>query len=153
RTARDRPSQPDRSARKDNKEATMNPRVITKMSEAESLDLRSISARREPQSNLMCPPDYFEVKNVKNAFMGGNIGNVDREAAQRQWEELRETFIKLGKKVSVIDAAPELEDMVFSANQVLVGIDAEERPYVLLSQMRHESRRKEVAHYRHWFEE
>jgi N-dimethylarginine dimethylaminohydrolase len=42
--------------------------------------------------------------------------------------------------------------MVFSANQVLVGIDNEERPYILLSQMRYESRRKEVAHYRQWFE-
>ena len=131
----------------------MAAKVIATLAEAQTLDLKTVRGRREPQAVLMCPPDYFDIKDVKNAFMEGNIGNVDRAAARRQWEELREAFLKIGKKVFVIDAVPDLEDMVFSANQVLVGLDAEEKPWILLSLMRHESRRKEVPHYRRWFEE
>jgi N-dimethylarginine dimethylaminohydrolase len=51
-----------------------------------------------------------------------------------------------------IPGAEGLEDMVFAANQVLPGLDANGRPYVLLSRMRHPSRRKEVTIYRDWFE-
>ncbi|MEW6730859.1 MAG: arginine deiminase family protein [Acidobacteriota bacterium] len=130
----------------------MTARVITTLAEAQSLDLAAIPARREPTAILMCPPDYFEVKDVKNAFMEGNIGRIDKTAARQQWDELKAAFERLGKQVFVIEAAPDLEDMVFSANQVLPGLDSEGRPYVVLSLMRHESRRKEVAHYRKWFE-
>jgi N-dimethylarginine dimethylaminohydrolase len=128
-------------------------RVITTLAETQKLDLKAIPARREPQEILMCPPDFFEVKDVKNAFMEGNVGKVDRDAARREWEELRRTFERLGKKVHIIDAATDLEDMVFAANQVLVGIDSKGKPFALLSLMRHESRKKEVDHYRRWFEE
>src|SRR5207245_1958073 len=131
----------------------MAAKVITTLAEAQAIDLNKIPPRREPQKILMCPPDNFEVKDVKNAFMKGNIGNVDRAAAHRQWEELRTAFERLGKEVFTLEAAPELEDMVFAANQVLPGLDADGRPYILLSMMRHESRQKEVEFYRRWFEE
>lgn len=130
----------------------MEAKVVTTLTEAQSLDLARIPARREPQEVLMCPPDYFAVIDVKNAFMEGNIGKVDAAAARQQWQDLRAAFERVGKKVHVIEAAEGLEDMVFSANQVLPGLDADGQPYVLLSHMRHESRRKEVQHYRRWFE-
>jgi N-dimethylarginine dimethylaminohydrolase len=130
----------------------MAAKLITTVSEAAELNLADLPARREPQEILMCPPDYFTVIDVKNAFMEGNIGKVDRNAALREWQQLREAYERLGHKVNVIEAAPELEDMVFAANQVLPGLDAEGRPYVLLSNMRHESRRQEVPYYRQWFE-
>jgi N-dimethylarginine dimethylaminohydrolase len=129
----------------------MEAKVITTMAEAQNLDLAKIPARREPQKILMCPPDYFDVMDVKNAFMEGNIGKVDRAAARRQWDDLRAAFEKLGKEVLTIEAGKDLEDMVFAANQVLPGLDAEGQPYVLLSHMRHASRRKEVPYFRDWF--
>lgn len=127
--------------------------VITTIAQAQALDLATVPARSEPQRILMCPPDYFEVKDVKNAFMKGHIGTVNRAAAHQQWNELRATFERLGKPVFVLDPVPYLEDMVFSANQVLPGMDADGQPYVVLSRMRHESRKKEVAFYRTWFEQ
>src|SRR5438105_1871825 len=127
-------------------------RVITTLAEAQTIDLDRIPDRREPQKILMCPPVFFEVKDVKNAFMEGNVGKVDQKAASKQWEELRTAFERLGKEVLIIEPGPGLEDMVFSANQVLPGLDTEGRPYVLLSCMRHESRKKEVDYYRRWFE-
>ncbi len=123
--------------------------VITNLEAAKTIDLRKILDRPEPQSILMCPPTYFEVKDVKNSFMQDNLGKVNIESARRQWEDLRDTFIKLGKQVFIIDAVPELEDMVFSANQVLPGFN--KTPYVLLSHMRHTSRKKEVLYYQDWF--
>lgn len=123
--------------------------VITDLATAKTIDLRKIPERLEPQSILMCPPTYFEVKDIKNSFMQGNLGKVDIESARRQWEDLRDTFIKLGKEVFIIDAVPELEDMVFAANQVLPGFN--KTPYVLLSHMRHASRKKEVPYYQDWF--
>lgn len=123
--------------------------VITNLEVAKTIDLRKILDRPEPQSILMCPPDYFEVKDVKNSFMQNNLGKVNLELASQQWEDLRDTFIKLGKQVFTIDPVPELEDMVFSANQVLPGFN--KTPYVLLSHMRHISRKKEVPYYQDWF--
>lgn len=123
--------------------------VITNLEVAKTIDLRKILDRPEPQSILMCPPTYFEVKDVKNSFMQNNLGKVNLELANRQWEDLRDTFIKLGKQVFTIDPVPELEDMVFSANQVLPGFN--KTPYVLLSHMRHRSRKKEVPYYQDWF--
>jgi N-dimethylarginine dimethylaminohydrolase len=42
--------------------------------------------------------------------------------------------------------------MVFAANQTLPGLDAKGRRYVLMSRMRHPSRRREVSLYHDWFE-
>lgn len=126
--------------------------IISTVNEARLLDLHTLDPRKEPDKVLMCPPDYFDVKEVKNPYMQGRIGGIDRNLARRQWEALRGSFEKLGKEVVAIEAAPGLEDMVFSANQVLPALDQAGRPLVVLSKMRYESRRPEVAHYRKFFE-
>lgn len=128
-------------------------RVIRTAADLETLDLASVPERPEPQRVLMCTPDAFDVVDVKNAFMEGNVGTVDRDLAREQWEALRRTFEAAGHEVLTIDAAPGLEDMVFSANQVLPGMGIDGRPYAVLGRMRHPSRRLEVSHFRAWFEE
>lgn len=125
---------------------------IENANELATLDWRSIASRREPQALLMCDPEYFEVKDVKNAFMDGQIDAVDKVLARKQWEELRRIFQLGGTPVHVVSPEPGLEDMVFAANQVLVGETQEGVKYVVLGRMRHESRRNEVVHYRKWFE-
>ncbi|KAF0250001.1 MAG: amidinotransferase [bacterium] len=127
--------------------------LIINFTQAQTINLSDLSSRTEPQKVLMCPPDYYEVKDVKNAFMEGNLGKVDFELAHNQWQELRNTFQRLGKEVCIINAASGLEDMVFAANQVLPGLDENNKPYVLLSHMRHLSRRQEVPYYQQWFEQ
>ncbi len=103
-----------------------------------------------PKIFLMCPPDHFQVVDVKNEFMEGNQGNVDAGLARTQWEKLAETFTELGIKVETIDAQPGLEDMVFCANQTFIGLSQQKRVCVP-SHMRFPSRRKEVPWFESWF--
>lgn len=127
------------------------PHVITTLAEAQLLDKTTLPVRREPSRILMCPPDYFEIKDVKNAFMQGNIGTLDKALAVAQWDVLKTTFEQLGRPVVTIEPAPDLEDMVFSANQVLPGLDEDGTPYVVISRMRYPSRQREIPLYRQWF--
>jgi N-dimethylarginine dimethylaminohydrolase len=99
----------------------------------------------------MCEPEFFDVKDCKNPFMEGQLNHVDRSLARQQWHKLKATFDGLGYRVHVVAAVSDLEDMVFSANQVLVGCDAEGRQYAITANMVHPSRRREVPFYAEWF--
>jgi len=127
-------------------------RLIRTVAELERLDLAKLPDRSEPRRVLMCTPEYFEVVDVKNPFMEGNVGRVDKQCALAEWEALRRTYEAIGHEVLTIPGAEGLEDMVFAANQVLPGLRADGRPFVLLSRMRYPSRRREVPIYRAWFE-
>jgi N-dimethylarginine dimethylaminohydrolase len=127
-------------------------RLIRTVAELERLDLATLPDRPEPGRVLMCTPEYFEVVDVKNPFMEGNVGSVDKQCALAEWEKLRRTYEAIGHKVLTIPGVEGLEDMVFAANQVLPGMGADGCPYVLLGHMRYPSRRREVPIYRDWFE-
>lgn len=131
---------------------TSKPTVIDSLDQLSALDFSTLAPRREPDKILMCTPEHFCVIDVKNPYMEGNAGAIDREKAQAQWEALKAAFEQLGYPVEVIPGAEGCEDMVFCANQTLPGLDAEEKPYVLLSNMRHPSRQQEVVHFKNWFE-
>jgi N-dimethylarginine dimethylaminohydrolase len=98
----------------------------------------------------MCPPAYFTVRDVKNPFMRADAA-VDRGLAEQQWAALRDAFASVGIEPLTIDPVDDLEDMVFTANQVFVGSGAVHRRFVVPSQMRHASRRREVPHFVEWF--
>jgi N-dimethylarginine dimethylaminohydrolase len=104
-----------------------------------------------PDKILMCPPAFFEVRDAKNEFMSKNIGSIDKAKAQRQWEELKATFERCGFPVELIEPGQGLEDMVFTANQVLPTLDDNEQPLVVLSHMAHEARQVEIQHFEKWF--
>lgn len=104
-----------------------------------------------PGTLLMCPPDHFEVRDVKNPHMEGNVGKVDHASAARQWKEVRRAFQDCGAKVEVLPPTPDCEDMVFCANQTLVGLNAEGRPVCVPSHMKHASRQREVEAFWLWF--
>jgi N-dimethylarginine dimethylaminohydrolase len=125
--------------------------VIRSAADLAALDVAALPDRVEPQRVLMCTPESFDVVDVKNAFMEGNVGSVDRVEAAAEWEALRCAFEVAGHEVVTIEGAPGLEDMVFSANQVLPGMGEDGTPYVVLSHMRFPSRRREVPYYRDWF--
>lgn len=115
------------------------------------LELRSLPPRLEPGRALMCRPDFFAVKDVKNPFMRANLGAVDAAEARRQWDALKAALESLGLPVEVLEPQPGLEDMVFAANQALPGLGPDGRPFALMANMRHEARRPEVAFYRAFF--
>ena len=54
----------------------------------------------EPSGVLMCPPDFYNVLEVKNPLMIGHIGMINRNAAKAQWEELRQAFTQAGSRPS-----------------------------------------------------
>jgi len=100
---------------------------------------------------LVCPPDHFDVVDVKNPHMAPHAAGVDRALARAQWEDLLRAFAESGLRVERIDAQRGLEDMVFTANQTFTGLDAGGRRTCLLSRMRHASRQREVPFFREWF--
>ncbi|MCE9635219.1 MAG: amidinotransferase [Planctomycetes bacterium] len=100
---------------------------------------------------LVCPPDDFDVIDVKNPYMAGQVGQVDRTLARRQWEALVTAFRDAGLRVERVPPTTACEDMVFTANQTFTGIDGAGKPLCLLSHMRHESRRREVPAFGEWF--
>lgn len=104
-----------------------------------------------PTGVLMCPPDHFDVVDVKNPHMAGNVGRVDRARAAGQWAALRAAFDEAGLLPADVAPTPGCEDMVFTANQTFTGPDATGRPTCLLSSMRHPSRRREVPAFEEWF--
>ena len=99
-------------------------------------------------SVLMCPPTFFDVREVKNPYMRLPI---DRVRAQQQWENLRRAFEDAGVQVLTIKPVQDLEDMVFAANPIFVGNCDKLGKFVVPSEMRYLIRQREVAHYVEWF--
>ncbi|MGK5089337.1 arginine deiminase-related protein [Bdellovibrionota bacterium FG-2] len=83
--------------------------------------------------------------------MEGKIGSVNRSLALEQWRVLRSTFEDCGARVDLVDPVLSCEDMVFCANQTLVGLDRDGNRLCILSQMKHPSRQREVAAFAKWF--
>ncbi|WP_408011967.1 dimethylargininase [Saccharopolyspora aridisoli] len=94
---------------------------------------------------LMCPPAYFTVEYVINPWMNPDEP-VDAALAMAQWEELKNTYVRLGHTVDTIEPQPGLPDMVFAANS---GTVIEGR--VLGSKFRAPERAAEAEHFRRWF--
>ena len=93
----------------------------------------------------MCPPTHFDVSYAINPWMDLAVP-VDRGRAQDQWDALVRALGDAGAAVEVIDAAPDLPDLVFTANLGLV-----DGHRFLPSRMRHPQRRPEVDRAEPWF--
>jgi N-dimethylarginine dimethylaminohydrolase len=109
----------------------------------------------KPGRILMCTPDYFDVTEGINAFMynkSGGLNRVDKSKAFVQWTDLRMTFEHLGYAVPLVKGQDGLEDMVFCANQSFPFWNFRTgRPGVILSNMRTEKRKPEVAYFAAWY--
>lgn len=115
-----------------------------------------IANRQEPERVLMCSPDYFDIVDVKNVHMQGNIGKTDKELVNSQWQSLKAVYEQLKgegvlAEVSVLPGAPGCEDMVFCANQTFPWKMEDGEDVVVMSRMRHESRQREVPHFEAFF--
>lgn len=118
-----------------------------------ALDRASLQTRPEPGQILLCEPTFFDVIDTKNPFMDSHIGGIDKNLARSQWQALKITYENLDIPVHLIPPGNGLEDMVFTANQVLPFIDKDGRKSILLSKMRHASRQKEIPHFEQWFKQ
>lgn len=93
----------------------------------------------------MCPPKYFAVEYSINPWMDP-AAPLDTELAMTQWENLKDTYERLGHKVSVVQPEPGLPDMVFADNSGTVIGDR-----VLGAKFRARERAAEAEHFRRWF--
>lgn len=98
------------------------------------------------QRVVMCPPRFFAVEYEINPWMQVGIP-VDAELAMQQWAAVVGAYERLGHQVDIMDAAPGLPDLVFTANAGLIVGDR-----VLLSRFRHPERAGEEPVVRAWFE-
>lgn len=110
--------------------------------------IEDLPVRPAETAVLMADPSAFRVDYVINPHMADESGRphrVDHELAVAQWEGLKALFEDEGLEVRVVPAAADLPDLVFTANQSLVWLDAEGRPRALKSSMRAPERRPEAA--------
>jgi N-dimethylarginine dimethylaminohydrolase len=124
---------------------------------AEKVDftVSALRDRTEPLSVLLCNPAHFDIVDVKNAYMEGQQGKLDKQLAVEQWEQLKQLYLELKEEgviseVHVIDGAAGCEDMVFCANQTFPWLQ-EGKKLVVMSKMRHASRQKEVPYFEEYF--
>jgi N-dimethylarginine dimethylaminohydrolase len=104
-----------------------------------------LPVRRSPSKVLMVSPEAFDVVEVLNAHMEGQVGRVDREVATAEWQSLHDLLAReMPDGVAVIPPRPGLADMVFAQNQVVLGRDPEGNRVCVASHFRHESRQPEV---------
>lgn len=97
------------------------------------------------QEILLCSPEFFEVSYSINPWMKGEA--VCSKTAMDQWIDLVVAISSLGGKIHLMMPRPGLPDMVFTANAgVVYG-----RKFVI-SNMKHEERKSESAHFKEWFE-
>jgi len=118
---------------------------------SQQISLSELRQMPLPHAVLVCPPDSFDVVDVKNPFMVGQQGNVDVRLAKRQWLEVTHAFERAGIEVRELAAIPGCEDMVFCANPVFAGPDGLGRPVCVLSHMRYPSRQPEVSAHAAWY--
>jgi arginine dihydrolase len=111
----------------------------------QGFSVASLAEMARTTGALLCPPDHFDVIDVKNPFMAGNAGTVDKAKARREWVALRDAFSEAGARVELLSPLPSCEDMVFCANTALFGIDGEGRKTCIPGRMTFPSREPEVA--------
>ena len=96
---------------------------------------------------LMCPPTYFAVGYAINPWMHGNVGQLDKALAMRQWNQLHDEIATVADVV-LMEPQPGLPDMVFTANAGTVY-----RDHCVVSRFYHEERVGEEAHFARFFRE
>ncbi len=70
----------------------------------------------------MTPPAFFAVEYAINPWMDTTTP-VDVQVALAQWEDLRETYLRLGHQVDLVEPVPGLPDMVYAANGGFIAND------------------------------
>jgi N-dimethylarginine dimethylaminohydrolase len=91
---------------------------------------------------LMCPPRHFAVTYRINPWMDPDAWTNGADAlhatAERQWQALHRALLAQGAAIEIVAPAPELPDLVFTANAAVV-LDGK----ALLARFRHPERRRE----------
>lgn len=126
--------------------------VIRRLSMLQKASLADYSRPARAAGVLMCPPRFFQIGQPENVHMWGKKGTAETEAAMQEWQVLVHLLESLAVKVHRLEPIEGLEDMVFTSNPSLSGVDREGRPFSILSRMRHTSRSEEVGFHAGWYQ-
>jgi N-dimethylarginine dimethylaminohydrolase len=92
----------------------------------------------------MTPPQFFAVDYAINPWMD-TATPVDTAVALAQWQHLRDTYLRLGHTVDLVDPVPGLPDMVYAANGGLI-LDGT----ALVARFKYPQRQGESVAYAEW---
>ena len=94
---------------------------------------------------LMCRPTYFGVSYEINPWMNEQIGRVNTDIANSQWEALNAAISQVAE-VKLLDPVENLPDLVFTANAGVVHNDI-----AIVSRFAKQERQPEEPYFTHWF--
>ena len=94
---------------------------------------------------LLCPPRHFTVAYEINPYMHVQV-HPDPDAAMAQFDGLASTLVAAGAQVELMEPAPGLPDLVFTANAGVVDGEV-----FVPSRFRHPERQGETPHDVDWF--
>jgi N-dimethylarginine dimethylaminohydrolase len=80
---------------------------------------RATDRRARIRHYVMTPPQFFTVDYAINPWMD-TANPVDTAVAVAQWQNLRDTYLRLGHVVDLVDPVAGLPDMVYAANGGLI---------------------------------
>lgn len=120
--------------------------IIESAEQLDSLNHAPLKKREPPKGLIMCTPEGFQVRDVHNYFMEGNIGRVDHAQAYEDWETLRSILERL-TQVRVMEGSADCPDIVFAANAALTACFPGKPKLALLSSMVYPSRQAETPLY------
>ncbi|MDP7707333.1 MULTISPECIES: dimethylargininase [unclassified Mycobacterium] len=92
----------------------------------------------------MTPPTFFAVEYAINPWMDTSTP-VDVGRATAQWERLRQTYVRLGHRVDVVEPVAGLPDMVYAANGGFVAQEV-----AVVARFRFAERADESRAYANW---
>jgi N-dimethylarginine dimethylaminohydrolase len=110
------------------------------------LNLYKLIFNKKYMKYLISSPRYFGVEYSINPWMNGNKGSVNKDIAQKQWNNLKdilENFVD----IDVIPGVKGLPDMVFTANAGIV-----KNGKVVVSCFKHPERKGEEKYFQDYFE-
>ncbi|WP_219069226.1 dimethylargininase [Candidatus Mycobacterium methanotrophicum] len=93
---------------------------------------------------VMTPPHFFAVDYAINPWMDTDTP-VDVTVAVTQWEQLRDTYLRLGHNVDLVAPVPGLPDMVYAANGGLIMGGT-----TVLARFKYPQRQQESTAYANW---
>jgi N-dimethylarginine dimethylaminohydrolase len=93
---------------------------------------------------VMTPPQFFAVDYAINPWMD-TANPVDTAVAVGQWQNLRDTYLRLGHLVDLVDPVAGLPDMVYAANGGLI-LDGT----ALVARFKYPQRQHESVLYADW---
>jgi N-dimethylarginine dimethylaminohydrolase len=124
----------------------MNNQIIHNIREL-NFKIEELQEQLLPQQVLMVKPTFFNIDTPINVHMLNQDGKphiLNKELAFEQWEKLKSVYEKIGFNVTVLEGVENLPDMVFCANQSFPFINSVGEKYSVLSNMRDDTRHKEV---------